>query len=319
MTDEMTRREAVKTTALALAAAGVAACNPTAVVSPAAQEEPVVPVDSRSTRQPAVFLPHGGGPWPFTSEPIFGGKGSWDQMERYMRGLGIASAQRPKAVLVISAHWEESVPTVMTAAKPPMLYDYSGFPPETYEVQWPAPGAPELAAEIEQMLSDAGIATASDARRGFDHGTFVPLKLAFPEADVPTLQLSLTRGLDPAEHLAIGRVLAPLRDRGVFLVGSGMSYHNMRAFGRLMRGDPAPRAQSKAFDDWLQRLATRSVTQRDADLVAWADAPAARACHPREEHLLPLHVIAGAAADDAATVPYRDVILGAHVCAMHFG
>ena len=272
-----------------------------------------------SARMPTIFLPHGGGPWPFTSEPIFGNGTSWTRMEAYMRGLGMIAPTRPSAVLVISAHWEATVPTLMTSKAPPMLYDYSGFPPETYEVKWPAPGAPELAATIEQMLSDAGIPTSTDARRGFDHGTFVPLKLAFPEADLPTLQLSLKRGFDPAEHLAIGRALEPLRDRGVLMVGSGMSYHNMRAFGRLMRGDLTARAESKAFDEWLAGLGALDADARHGALLDWERAPSARACHPREEHLLPLHVMAGAAGDDPVSSPYRDIILGAHVSALHFG
>src|SRR5690606_22687549 len=130
----------------------------------------------------------------------------------------------------ISAHWEQEVATLMSASHPEMLYDYSGFPPQTYEIKWPAPGDPQLAGEVQSLLAEAGIPSELDAQRGFDHGTFVPLALSYPQADIPTLQLSLLAGLDPAEHLRLGRALAPLRDEGVLILGSGMSYHNMRGF-----------------------------------------------------------------------------------------
>jgi len=268
---------------------------------------------------PVVYLPHGGGPWPFVKQPLFGPEGTWDRMRDYMVGLAGLTASRPRAILVVSAHWEEPLPTTMSSPRPPMLYDYYNFPPEAYEVQWPAPGAPELAARVRELLSSAGLRVADDAERGFDHGTFVPLKLAYPEADIPTTQLSLVAGLDPAEHLKIGRALVPLRDEGVLILGSGMSYHNMRGLLEGSKGNALGREDSKVFDDWLQQTLTLPAEQRDARLAAWQNAPAARACHPREEHLLPLHVIAGAAADDRGSVPYQEVLMGAHISAVHFG
>jgi len=269
---------------------------------------------------PAIFLPHGGGPWPFTNEPIFGLANIWDDMSNYMKALGRIPPTPPKAILVISAHWEAPVPTVMSAEKPPMLYDYYGFPPETYQVQWPAPGAPELAGEILSLLQNAGFQTSSDGKRGFDHGTFVPLKLGYPDAKVPTLQLSLKRGLDPREHIRIGRALAPLREQGVFLIGSGMSYHNLRDLGQYMRsGRGAIVDDSKAFDDWLAESMLLEADKRETRLVEWEAAPKARACHPREEHLLPLHVIAGASEGAQAILPYRDQVMGAYISAVHFG
>src|SRR3954463_1035165 len=246
------------------------------------------------SRMPVVFLPHGGGPWPFVDLP-FGSKSELDALARYLRSVSALPKTPPKAVLVISAHWEEPVPTVMTGEHPPMLYDYYGFPPESYEIQWPAPGNPELAARVRHLLEGGGFQTASDPARGFDHGTFVPLKLAYPEADVPVVQLSLKRGLDPREHLAMGRALAPLRDEGVFIVGSGMTFHNLRAFG------PQAAPVAEAFDAWLRETATLPEPERNRGLVAWASAPSARLAHPREEHLLPLMVVAGAAGDDRAT------------------
>jgi aromatic ring-opening dioxygenase catalytic subunit (LigB family) len=200
-----------------------------------------------------------------------------------------------------------------------MLYDYYGFPPEAYRVEWPAPGAPEVAQEVRALLEKAGIASAEDAERGFDHGVFVPLKLGYPNADVPTLQLSLVRGLEPARHIAIGRALEPLREQGVFIVGSGMSYHNMRGLLAAAEGAPTPKDESKAFDAWLEQALSAPADRRERELLGWEGAPRARACHPREEHLIPLHVIAGAAGNDAASLPYRDVVMGVHLSSVHFG
>jgi aromatic ring-opening dioxygenase catalytic subunit (LigB family) len=263
-------------------------------------------------RMPVVFLPHGGGPWPFVELGF--DKQEMAAMAAYLRELPAVPRQKAKAVLAISAHWEEPVPTVMTAARPPMLYDYYGFPPESYQITWPAPGDPALAARVRQLLGAAGIDSAEDAQRGFDHGTFVPLKLAYPDADVPTVQLSLRRGLDPQQHLEIGRALAPLRDEGVFIVGSGMTFHNLRAFG-----DPRARPISEEFDAWLRESAALPQGPRDGRLLDWALAPSARLAHPREEHLLPLMVVAGAAGADRGVVGYGGVAMGVRLSSYHFG
>jgi aromatic ring-opening dioxygenase catalytic subunit (LigB family) len=163
--------------------------------------------------------------------------------------------EKPQAVLVVSAHWEtRNGPTVNTCAAPPLLFDYHGFPPETYELTWPAPGDPALASRVKTLLDNADFRTSEDATRGFDHGVFCPLKLAFPDADVPVVQLSLVEGLDPETHLAMGRALAPLRREGVLIIGSGMSYHNM---GGFMGGDEAPKEASKEFDAWLAETCSR--------------------------------------------------------------
>jgi aromatic ring-opening dioxygenase catalytic subunit (LigB family) len=214
----------------------------------------------------------------------------------------------------VSAHWEAPVPTVTTSAAPPLLYDYYGFPPHTYELKWPAPGAPELASRVRHLLSGAGFESGEDGKRGFDHGVFVPLKLSYPEAQVPTVQLSLRAGLDPAEHLAMGRALAPLRDEGVFLVGSGMSYHNMRGFNGASSHEPSAR-----FDAWLGEVAKEEPSKRDTALAAWTKAPSARECHPREEHLLPLMVVAGAAGNDRGKTVFHDEVMGVAVSAVRFG
>ncbi|MFZ5894875.1 MAG: DODA-type extradiol aromatic ring-opening family dioxygenase [Myxococcota bacterium] len=261
---------------------------------------------------PVVFLPHGGGPWPFVDVGI-GKPEELDALAQYLKSVAQLPTQEPKALLVVSAHWEEPVPTVMTSARPPMLYDYFGFPPESYTITWPAPGAPELAARVRTLLEQAGFRTASNTERGFDHGTFVPLKLAYPSAQIPTVQLSLKRGLDPAEHIAMGKALSKLRDEGVFIIGSGMTYHNLRAFGP--RAAPA----SEEFDAWLRETATADPEERERRLLSWAQAPSARSAHPREEHLLPLMVIGGAARADRGTTAYNGTILGLRVSAYHFG
>jgi aromatic ring-opening dioxygenase catalytic subunit (LigB family) len=239
---------------------------------------------------------------------------TWDRTAAWLRSIPGSLPEPPKALLVVSAHWEADVPTVTSAPAPKLVYDYYGFPPHTYELTWPAPGSPELAARVRALLDAAGIASKSDDARGFDHGVFVPLKVAFPDASVPTVQLSLRAGLDPAEHLAIGRALAPLRDEGVLVIGSGLSYHDMRG---LMTG--TGRDDSARFDAWLVDAVEKSPRERDDALVAWKRAPSAERAHPREEHLIPLMVAAGAAGADAGARVFRDEPMNAVVSAVRFG
>ncbi len=302
----LSRRQAV---AVGLAGAATLAALPAVKRLKGSDEMTTQP---SGDRMPVVFLPHGGGPWPFVDLGM--DKGELDELAGYLRSVKSVPRTPPRALLVVSAHWEESVPTLMTAARPPMLYDYYGFPPESYRITWPAPGAPELAARVQSLLGSAGFPSAVDAQRGFDHGTFVPLKLAWPDADVPTLQLSLQRGLDPKRHLELGRALAPLRDEGVFIVGSGMTFHNMRAFW-----DPAAGAGALAFDRWLQETVALPATERDERLAHWSAAPSARFAHPREEHLLPLMVAAGAAGVDAGRCAFVGACFGKQISAYHFG
>ena len=262
---------------------------------------------------PVVFAPHGGGPWPFVKLGFFA-EGEEEELATYLRSLRDLPKTPPKALLIISAHWEEDKPTVMTSTRPPMLYDYYGFPPESYEIKWPAPGDPALAKRVQDLLAAAGIESATDDARGFDHGTFVPFKLTYPDADVPAIQLSLKTGLDPKEHLAIGRALAPLRDEGVFILGSGLTVHNLRALS-----DPRSVPITEAFDAWLRDTMTKPAAERDALLERWTTAPGARAAHPREEHLIPLMVIAGAAQNDVARVAYNGAMNHLRLSAYHFG
>ena len=262
---------------------------------------------------PTLFLPHGAGPC-FFMDWTMGPKDSWDKLAGWLRGIDGSLPQAPRALLVISAHWETTVPTVLASTNPPLLFDYYGFPPHTYELEWAAPGSPELAARVGALLSAAGIESATETKRGFNHGVFIPLKLAYPDAKLPTVQLSLRADLDPKAHLAIGRALAPLRDEGVLIVGSGLSYHNMSGF-KGGTGGPA----SKAFDGWLGAVVEKDAETRNAELAAWTEAPSARDSHPREEHLLPLMVTAGAAESDPGKAVFRDVVMGLTVSAIRFG
>jgi aromatic ring-opening dioxygenase catalytic subunit (LigB family) len=217
----------------------------------------------------------------------------------------------PRAVLVVTAHWEASEFTLNAAARPTMVYDYGGFPPETYQVRYGAPGAPELAEAVAAKARAAGIPITLETHRGWDHGVFVPMAVSWPAADVPVLAMSLRRGLDPAEHLAVGALLRDLRDQGVLVLGSGFSTHDLSF--------RVTQQQAAAFDTWLTETALAEPELRDQRLLNWESAPSARAAHPREEHLLPLMVVAGAAPDERGHIPFRDSIFGLIATAVAFG
>ena len=239
-----------------------------------------------STRLPTFYVPHGGGPCFFMDDP----QGTWTGLAHFLAGLPHLMPERPKAILVVSGHWETRGFALTADPKPPLVYDYYGFPPHTYSLRYDAPGAPALAERAASLLAAAGLAAGLDPKRGLDHGVFVPLKVIYPDADVPVVELSLDRSLDPALHLAAGRALAPLRDEGVLILGAGMSFHNLRALG-----DPRALGPSEAFDEWLTDILALPGGARHDALCDWQSAPAARICHPREEHLLPVMVAAGAA------------------------
>ena len=260
---------------------------------------------------PSIYIPHGGGPCFFMEWP--GDPHLWDEMGAFLRNLGTQLPARPKAIVVISAHWEEEAFSVTGAANPALFYDYYGFPPHTYELQYPAPGDPALAQRIAAMLQGAGLPARVDTQRGFDHGMFIPLLLCYPEADIPVVQLSLKAGLDPQRHLAAGKALAPLRREGVLLLGSGMSFHNMQGFFRGGFDHP-----SRQFDQWLTQAASAHGNERATLLQQWETAPGARASHPREEHLLPLMVTAGAGSDAPGRKIFEGDIKGSTISAFSF-
>jgi aromatic ring-opening dioxygenase catalytic subunit (LigB family) len=228
--------------------------------------------------------------------------GVYDQLAESLRDLPRQLGAKPKAVLMVSGHWEAREFTVMANPQPPMLYDYGGFPPYTYEIQYNAPGSPELAKRVLGLLKGAGLAAKSDADRGFDHGAFVPMAVMYPDADVPMVQLSLRSDFNPVTHLAMGRALAPLRDEGILILGSGLSYHNLRQFF-----GPGAHGPSHWFDAWLQETVLESTPRERTDrLLFWADAPAARQAHPREDHLIPLLVALGAAEHEKGALVYHE-------------
>lgn len=264
-------------------------------------------------RLPTVFVPHGGGPC-FFMDWTMGPADTWDALAGLLRSFDQLVGPRPDAIIVVSGHHEGDIVEISSGLSPPMLFDYYGFPDHTYELSYPAPGSPVLAERVGGLLDAAGIDYRLDPDRGFDHGVFVPFMLMYPDADLPVVQVSLRSDLDAGFHLGLGETLAPLRDHEVLIVGSGLSYHNTSAFMT-----PQAASDSRVFDDWLSAACTSKPATRHASLADWDQAPAARAAHPREEHLLPLMVVAGAAGDDVGRTVFRDEIMGATISAYAFG
>lgn len=249
-----------------------------------------------------VYFCHGGGPLPIL------GDASHKAMVDFMLKLP-GRLSKPEAIIVISAHWEEGEATLLGSRNPSMLYDYYGFPDEAYKISYPAPGSPELANRIVGLLNNNNIPASIDLQRGFDHGLFIPLKIMYPKADIPSLQLSLLKGLNPAAHITLGKALRELMHENILVIGSGFSFHNMRAFS--WQGINGPDPANDAFQNWLIEVCTGLISQpeREQRLVEWQKAPSARYCHPREEHLLPLHVCVGMV-DKPATLIFDNYILG---------
>ena len=236
-----------------------------------------------------LYLSHGGGPL-----PLLGDKGHMELVENLKTISTLI--EKPSAIVVISAHWEENNPTVTSGENPSLIYDYSGFPKHSYEIKYPAKGDPSLASQIHSILNDKGIDAELDGQRGFDHGLFVPLKIMYPNADIPCVQLSLVSSLDPKLHIKMGEALSELKHTGLLIMGSGFSFHNMKAFF----GPSTAESQhmNEAFEAWLIATCSNSnidENERTDKLENWEQAPFARYCHPREEHLLPVHVCYGVA------------------------
>ena len=265
-----------------------------------------------TNRQPAIFLPHGGGPC-FFMDWTWGPADTWKPTQHFLESIASSLPAVPKALLVISGHWEEAALTAGAAAAPKLVYDYSGFPQHTYQLTWPAPGDPALASRVMEALSAAGLPAATDPNRGYDHGVFVPLKVAFPNAEIPVVTLSLDQSLDPALHIAAGRALAPLRDEGVLIIASGTSFHNLRGYFL-----PQTAERARAFDAWLTSAVESPAQKRSALLDRWRNAPFATFAHPREEHLIPLMVAAGAGGDAPGKRVFTDEPMGAQISAYRF-
>ena len=262
-----------------------------------------------------IFLPHGGGPMPLLGEP------NHRSLIEYLQGLAAQLDKKPRAILMISAHWEEVQARVTSAAQPGLLFDYYGFEKEAYDIHYPIAGDPQLAQDIINRLKEAGISAGGDDARSFDHGTFVPLKLMYPEADIPVVQLSLLNSLDAQAHIDMGKAIAALAE-DVLIIGSGFTFHNMKAMtldpnaGRESAGENSVSHKSQAFDAWLQETIidkNLSMAEKEQRLVDWKQAPHARFCQPREEHLLPLMVCFGAAMVNenlTAAIGFDDSLLG---------
>jgi aromatic ring-opening dioxygenase catalytic subunit (LigB family) len=258
---------------------------------------------------PTYFISHGGGPWPWMKDQMpFDLSELEASLQAMPRDIGVS----PKAVLMVSGHWEEAEFTVQTNPNPPMIYDYGGFPEFTYHIKYPAPGSPSVAQRVAELLSAAGIKAEQDAARGFDHGVFAPMYVAWPNADMPIVQLSIKRGYDPEQHLAAGRSLAPLRHEGVLIIGSGLSYHNLGLWG------PGGEVASRQFDAWLHDALAADPATRTELLRAWEHAPSARVAHPAEDHLVPLMVAVGAAEEEPAAIVYHETTLAGAITASSF-
>jgi aromatic ring-opening dioxygenase catalytic subunit (LigB family) len=254
-----------------------------------------------STRLPTFYLSHGGGPWPYMQGEA---RRPFAALEASLRELPQQVGVRPEAILVISGHWEERDIGVMASPSPPMVYDYGGFPKELYSIRYPAPGSPELAVRAQFLIQQAGLASHLDGQRGFDHGTYSILAVTHPEADIPVIQVSVRLDYDPELHLSLGRALAPLREQGVLIIGSGSSYHNLRQF---FVPEQSAAESSTQFDTWLREtLVESSPVRRSERLVQWELAPGARIAHPQEDHLVPLFAAVGAAECEPGTVIYRE-------------
>lgn len=253
-----------------------------------------------------LYIPHGGGPLPLMDHE------GHAALVSFLKQLH-KEIPRPEAIVVISAHWERDIPVITANPYPKLIYDYFGFPERAYEITYPAKGAPDLAQKMLDCFSMARIKATLDSRRGFDHGLFIPLKLIYPDADIPCVQLSLTADLDPNAHLGIGKALAPLCRENLLILGSGFSFHNMAAFAMSERNTQADNEDNHLFQQWLIETCTdTSITQdaRKERLIHWERAPHARYCHPREEHLLPLHVCAGMAQCKPGRIVFQDHIMG---------
>lgn len=233
-------------------------------------------------RLPALFVSHGAPTLPLEDIPA----------RAFLRDLG-AALPRPRAILAVSAHWLTDRPAVSAATRPETIHDFYGFPAELYGLRYPAPGDADLAGRVQELLSSEGLDAAVDAERGLDHGAWVPLMLMYPGADVPVIQLSLQPQLGTRHHLRLGAALAPLRDEGVLILGSGGATHNLREFRGRGADDPLE-AYAGRFARWLSDAVERGDREALADYRALA--PDAARNHPSEEHLLPLHVAAGAGA-----------------------
>ncbi len=269
-------------------------------------------INNSLIRQPTLYIPHGAGPCFFMD---WNPANTWTNMGNFLQGITNTLKHRPQAIIMVSAHWVDTQFSITSHAQPELIYDYYGFPAHTYELAYPAVGNSLLAERVAKLITASGIEARLDSTRGYDHGMFVPLKLMFPQADIPVIQLSLRTDLDPQTHFNVGKALQPLRAENVLIIGSGMSFHNMRAYG-----DKNFTHASDEFDEWLTK-AIENPQSREQMLTTWAKAPYAYDCHPqgREEHLIPLLVAAGACGFELGQKIYSERVLETTISAFMFG
>lgn len=254
-----------------------------------------------------LYFSHGGGPLPILGDP------SHKNMITFMENLP-HKIERPDSIVVFSAHWEEEEVAIQSGSDPGMIYDYYGFPEAAYHIQYPCKGNRDLALKISELFRKNGIIHRLDDTRPYDHGSYIPLTMMYPNADIPVLQISLHHSLDPLTHLHIGKALRPLLEENVLIIGSGFSFHNMRAFD--FDGANEEDIQNNKFQDRLIEICCneKDEEKRMEHLVNWTRISGSRYCHPREEHLLPLMVCAGLAGDAGEKV-FDDYILGKRAAA----
>lgn len=249
-----------------------------------------------------IYFSHGGGPLPVLNDPTH------KAMNEFMLNLP-ESIDVPENIIVFSAHWEEEVITVQSGENPDIMYDYYGFPKEAYEIKYPCKGNPQLAFEIAELLGESNIPCRLDDKRPYDHGSYIPLKMMYPDADIPVIQISLNKNLDPLTHLETGRALRSLLNENILVIGSGFSFHNMRKFD--FGGQNTEDILNDEFQDSLIAICTeiKDESKKWKLIAEWDKLPGAGYCHPREEHLVPLFVCAGLAGDPGIKI-FDDYILG---------
>ena len=236
-----------------------------------------------------LFIPHGGGPLPILGDP------KHQELVIFLEKIK-TKINKPSSIIVISAHWEEDEVNITSGEKPSLIYDYYGFPEESYKITYPAPGNSKLANKIKNLLMAKDINSKLNPERGFDHGVFIPLKIMYPDASITCVQISLLKNLDPKKHIEMGKALSSLMDENILILGSGMSFHNLNILLSGSESTDSDNAKNKEFDDWLVNVCAGDKlnnVEKEKALIEWIKAPSARFCHPREEHLIPLHVCYG--------------------------
>ena len=257
-----------------------------------------------------LFIPHGGGPLPIL------GDSRHKEIIKFLKNIK-SKINKPSSIIVISAHWEEDEVNITRGEKPSLIYDYYGFPEESYKITYPAPGNSKLANKIKNLLKAKDINSKLNPERGFDHGVFIPLKIMYPDASITCVQISLLKNLDPKKHIEMGKALSSLMNENILILGSGMSFHNLKILLSGSERADSDNAKNKEFDDWLVNVCAGDKlnnVEKEKALIEWIKAPSARFCHPREEHLIPLHVCYGIK-NKKADLVFNDNVIGKKVSA----